>query len=145
MPFLINERVVIQSLKKRGTVIQCLARSRYRVQIETAMTVVCQERDLLPAAPPMKQASYPRKNQRDSLSSSQYTVDLHGMNAQEAREATLAALNAALLKDHDILIIIHGFGQGIIKEAVHAVLQAASQVKSFRLVASNPGTTEAFL
>lgn len=145
MPFLVNEKVLIQSLKKSGTVVQCLAQSRYRVQVGTAMTVVCKEDDLRPAKAPTKRDSHPRKNQRDTLSFSQHTVDLHGMNAEEAREATLAALNTALLKDHDILIIIHGLGQGIVKEIVHATLRASAQVKSFRLMPGNPGTTEVFL
>lgn len=145
MPFLVNDKVLIQSLKKSGTVIQCLAQSRYRVQLGTALTVVCNEDDLRPAKAPTKQGSRPRKNQRDALSSSQYTIDLHGMNAEEAREATFAALNTALLKDHDILLIIHGLGQGILKETVHTVLQASVQVKSFRLMSGNPGTTEVFL
>ncbi|MFA6428880.1 MAG: Smr/MutS family protein [Patescibacteria group bacterium] len=50
------------------------------------------------------------------------TLDLHGLNREEARFALQAALNSALQSGHDCLKIIHGNGD-ILRKEVHKFLQ----------------------
>lgn len=84
-----------------------------------------------------------RKSQ--SLSSHSRSIDLHGMTTDEAKRTLLAALDKCLLDDIDELRVIHGFGTGKVKDAVHKLLSSMKQVKEFRIQLGNAGVTIVFL
>ena len=66
-------------------------------------------------------------------------VDLRGMRADEAEQAVMSALDAAVRADLRELRIIHGKGTGALRERVTEMLQKDSRVKSFRMGAWNEG------
>ena len=67
------------------------------------------------------------------------TLDLRGMRA-DAAEAELAAfLDAAILRGHGELEIIHGKGTGALRREVHRLLREHPQVASFALAPEDRG------
>jgi DNA mismatch repair protein MutS2 len=68
-------------------------------------------------------------------------VDLRGLRADEARAATEAAVDAAVLADHPFLRIIHGMGTGAVRETVRRVLAADRRVVKFDFAPRNQGGT----
>ena len=69
------------------------------------------------------------------------SIDLHGFDREGARVATSDfILESKLLKTKEILII-HGIGQGIVKEAVHQELSRNKNVLEYKLAGSNIGCT----
>jgi DNA mismatch repair protein MutS2 len=59
-------------------------------------------------------------------------VDLRGKAADEALEATVAALDRAALAGHPSLRVIHGHGTGRLKSAIRDYLKESPYVASFR-------------
>ena len=69
------------------------------------------------------------------------SIDLHGFDREGARVATNDfVLERKLLNNKEVLII-HGIGQGIVKEAVHQELSRNKNVIEYKLAASNIGCT----
>ncbi len=84
-----------------------------------------------------------RKSQ--SLSSKTRSIDLHGMTVEEAKKTLLGTIDKCLLDDIDELRVIHGFGTGKVKEAVHKILSSMRQVREFRVQLGNAGVTIVYL
>lgn len=72
-------------------------------------------------------------------------IDLHGKTRDEARELLVDLLDKALLSGCSKLEIIHGHGNGIIKDEVHRFLKNSPHIASYRLQEHNTGTTLAWL
>ena len=72
-------------------------------------------------------------------------IDLHGYTVQEAIETLEKTIDKAILSDVRQLNVVHGFGTGKIKTAVHKYLHNLKHVSSFRLSINNPGVTVVFL
>ena len=69
------------------------------------------------------------------------SIDLHGFDREGARVATNDfVLESKLLYNKEVLII-HGIGQGIVKEAVHLELSKNKNVLNYKLAGSNIGCT----
>ena len=69
------------------------------------------------------------------------SIDLHGYDRESARVAVNDfVLENKILNNKEILII-HGIGEGIVKESVHQELSKNKNVLEYKLVSSNIGCT----
>ena len=69
------------------------------------------------------------------------SIDLHGFDREGARVATSDfILESKMLKNKEVLII-HGIGLGIVKEAVHQELFRNKNVIDYKIANSNIGCT----
>lgn len=72
-------------------------------------------------------------------------IDLHGYDSQTARVLTNDFINVSVTMKKEKVIIIHGIGEGIIKNVVHDTLKSNKYVKEFKLHNNNTGMTIACL
>lgn len=70
-----------------------------------------------------------------------FEVDLRGMTGDEAEQATVAAIDAAVLAEQPFLRIIHGKGTGVVRERVRQVVGKDRRVARFELAPPNQGGT----
>ncbi|MBA3554693.1 MAG: Smr/MutS family protein [Gemmatimonadales bacterium] len=82
-----------------------------------------------PAAPPSSGPAAP------------LSIDLRGMTGDEAEQATIAAVDAAVLAEQPILRIIHGMGTGVVRERVRRVVSNDRRVARFGFAPRNQGGT----
>jgi DNA mismatch repair protein MutS2 len=68
-------------------------------------------------------------------------VDLRGLTGDEAEQATIAAVDAAVLAEQPFLRIIHGMGTGVVRERVRRVVSADRRVTRFGFAPRNQGGT----
>ena len=69
------------------------------------------------------------------------TIDLHGFDRDTARVKVLEFINDNKKMKNDIICIIHGIGNGILKEEVHNALKRNKNVKDYKLFYNNVGCT----
>ena len=69
------------------------------------------------------------------------TLDLHGMTREEARIMTMDFVHDNHYLKNKTIVIIHGFGTGIVKEAVHDELKHNRLVLSYHINPFNNGVT----
>jgi DNA mismatch repair protein MutS2 len=86
-----------------------------------------------PAAPSPSSPSAP--------SSPSFEIDLRGLTGDEAEEATVAAVDAAVLAEQPYLRIIHGMGTGVVRERVRRVVAGDRRVARFGFAPRNQGGT----
>jgi DNA mismatch repair protein MutS2 len=63
----------------------------------------------------------------------------------DALSKTAQCLDDALVDGKDSLEIIHGIGEGKVRDAVHDYLKGLSVVRHFALDPLNPGVTKVYL
>jgi len=68
-------------------------------------------------------------------------VDLHGFDRETARVATNDFVRDNIKLKNDIIVIIHGIGNGIVKEAVHNALRKNKNVIEYKTFYNNNGST----
>lgn len=68
-------------------------------------------------------------------------VDLHGYDRESARVKIEDFIKENILLKNKKIIIIHGIGQGIVKESVYKVLKRNKSVVSYEIDIYNPGCT----
>lgn len=68
-------------------------------------------------------------------------VDLHGFDRETARVATNDFIRDNIKLKNDIIVIIHGIGNGIVKEAVHNALRKNKNVIEYKTFYNNNGST----
>lgn len=68
-------------------------------------------------------------------------IDLHGYDREGARVAVNDFIDEAILMNYSKLLIIHGIGEGIVKNAVHEALSKRKEVISYHVVLENIGCT----
>jgi DNA mismatch repair protein MutS2 len=66
-------------------------------------------------------------------------IDLRGMTGDEAEQATVAAVDAAVLAEQPFLRIIHGMGTGVVRERVRRVVSSDRRVARFGFAPRNQG------
>lgn len=59
-------------------------------------------------------------------------IDLHGMGVREAVDATERLLQGAFMHKERIVRIVHGRGDGTLRDVVRAHLEAHPNVRGFR-------------
>ncbi len=79
-------------------------------------------------------------NQKDIIE-----IDFHGLFVRDAIELLENTINRALMDEIGQINIVHGFGTGKIKEAVHQYLSESKYISAFRLSITNPGVTIIYL
>jgi DNA mismatch repair protein MutS2 len=78
---------------------------------------------------------------RRSESAPALEVDLRGLTGEEAEQATIAAVDAAVLAEQPLLRIIHGMGTGVVRERVRRVVSGDRRVTRFGFAPRNQGGT----
>jgi DNA mismatch repair protein MutS2 len=68
-------------------------------------------------------------------------IDLRGLTGDEAEQATIAAVDAAVLAEHPFLRIIHGMGTGVVRDRVRRVVSGDRRVTRFGFAPRNQGGT----
>ena len=69
------------------------------------------------------------------------SIDLHGFDREGARVATSDFILESKILNNKEVLIIHGIGQGIVKEAVHSELSKNKNVVDYKIANSNIGCT----
>lgn len=69
------------------------------------------------------------------------TIDLHGNDRYSAVLYTKEFINDNIKLGNKLIKVIHGKGEGILKEEIHKYLKKNKQVKAYKLDVFNPGTT----
>ncbi|HUF36095.1 MAG TPA: Smr/MutS family protein [Gemmatimonadales bacterium] len=78
---------------------------------------------------------------RGPAAESSLEIDLRGMTGDEAAQATIAAVDAAVLAEQPFLRIIHGMGTGVVRERVRRVVSTDRRVARFGFAPRNQGGT----
>ena len=69
------------------------------------------------------------------------SIDLHGLDRDSARVKVNEFIKDNIILKNDIIVIIHGIGNGILKEEVHRVLKNNNSVLDYKIFYNNIGTT----
>ena len=69
------------------------------------------------------------------------TLDLHGLDRDSARIAVLDFINDNLKMKNSFVVIVHGVGEGILKEEITNVLRKNKNVLEYRVWNYNSGCT----
>ena len=85
------------------------------------------------ARPPVRPSSPP--------SPSSLEIDLRGMTGDEAEQATVAAVDAAVLAEQPYLRIIHGMGTGVVRDRVQRVVSRDRRISRHAFAPRNQGGT----
>jgi DNA mismatch repair protein MutS2 len=148
MPFSPGQAVLIRALNRHGHV---LARqgAGYRVSVG-GLSMTCGEDELRAVEPERRRkgaraSSPPPDPSPPPDAAARSSVDLHGHTVEEAREALLRHLDAALRQGHAVVEVIHGIGTGKVKAAVLKELKGIAAVRAVRPHPSNPGVTLVYL
>jgi DNA mismatch repair protein MutS2 len=87
-----------------------------------------------PAAPLPRRPAAPLPATASSLE-----LDLRGLTGDEAEQATIAAVDAAVLAEQPFLRIIHGMGTGVVRDRVRRVVSGDRRVARFGFAPRNQG------
>jgi DNA mismatch repair protein MutS2 len=68
-------------------------------------------------------------------------LDLRGLTGDEAEQATIAAVDAAVLAERPFLRIIHGMGTGVVRDRVRGVVSGDRRVTRYGFAPRNQGGT----
>jgi len=91
------------------------------------------------ARPPVRPSSL--SSPSSPFSPSPLEIDLRGMTGDEAEQATVAAVDAAVLAEQPFLRIIHGMGTGVVRERVQRVVSRDRRVSGYAFAPRNQGGT----
>jgi DNA mismatch repair protein MutS2 len=110
-----------------------------------AMKVVLESSLLTPLPPSGAQRKDARAAAKTSTSpapeAAALEVDLRGLTGDEAEQATIAAVDAAVLAEQPFLRIIHGMGTGVVRERVRRVVSGDRRITRFGFAPRNQGGT----
>ena len=68
-------------------------------------------------------------------------IDLHGFDKDTARIKVLEFINDNIILKNEIVCIVHGIGNGILKNEVHNILKRNKNVLEYKLFYNNVGCT----
>ncbi len=69
------------------------------------------------------------------------SIDLHGLDRDTARVKVLEFINDNIILKNEIICIVHGIGNGILKDEVHNVLRKNKNILDYKLFYNNIGCT----
>lgn len=69
------------------------------------------------------------------------TIDLHGLDKESAVLAVSDFIKDSVKLRHEIIVVIHGNGSGILKTAIHTYLRRSKNVLEFKTFYFNQGAT----
>jgi DNA mismatch repair protein MutS2 len=99
------------------------------------------EPNTLTAVSPSASPSVRPSSPSSPSSPSPLEIDLRGMTGDEAEQATVAAVDAAVLAEQPFLRIIHGMGTGVVRERVQRVVSRDRRVSRYAFAPRNQGGT----
>jgi DNA mismatch repair protein MutS2 len=111
-----------------------------------AMKIVLEASTLTPLPPRGRDASRREARPAGTLppadpAGAALEVDLRGLTGDEAEQATIAAVDAAVLAEQPLLRIIHGMGTGVVRDRVRRVVSGDRRVARFGFAPRNQGGT----
>lgn len=68
-------------------------------------------------------------------------LDLHGLDRDAAKLYIKEFINDNIILKNEIIVIVHGIGQGILKSATHEYLKKDKNVLDFKSYYNNNGCT----
>lgn len=68
-------------------------------------------------------------------------IDLHGLDRETARVYVNDFINDNIKLKNEIIVIIHGIGNGILKKSVHETLKNNKKVIEYKTFYNNNGET----
>lgn len=69
------------------------------------------------------------------------TIDLHGLDRDTARVKVNEFINDNKTMKNEIVCIVHGIGNGILKNEVHHFLKSNKYIQEYKLFYNNSGCT----
>lgn len=139
-----GEEVFLPSLNQNVTVLTDVD-SKGEVQVQAGiMKISVKLKDLRrgkASKADKKQAKFERREARLNMKSVASSVDLRGMDSEEAIYVTDKYLDEAYMGGLAEVTIIHGNGTGILKKSINALLKSHPHVKSYRLGKYGEGGT----
>lgn len=69
------------------------------------------------------------------------TIDLHGFDCNYAHLKINEFINDNIAMKHEIIVIVHGIGSGMLKEETHKTLRNNKKVLDYKLFYNNVGAT----
>jgi len=69
------------------------------------------------------------------------TLDLHGLSRDIARSNLIEFIKDNVKLKYKYIRIVHGIGEGILKEEVRDTLEKSKDVIDYKLEINNPGST----
>ncbi len=69
------------------------------------------------------------------------SLDLHGYDRESARVAINDFIKDNLIMKNKYIVVIHGIGSGVIREATINTLKVNKSVKAYKISNFNPGMT----
>jgi DNA mismatch repair protein MutS2 len=67
------------------------------------------------------------------------SIDLRGMRADKALDEVMHYLDRAIFRGMNQVELVHGKGDGILKDQIHSYLNERSDIKSFKLATEDFG------
>jgi DNA mismatch repair protein MutS2 len=134
-----GQRVRLES----GTVGEVLeTRGDGRVVVRVgSLKVVVDPASITPLPADASRRPAPPPSRPDPSEATSYEIDLRGLTGDEAEQAVLAAVDAAVLAEQPYLRIIHGKGTGVVRERVQQVVRRDRRVRSHGFAPGNQGGT----
>ncbi len=153
--FKIGQTVFITTLNKTGEVVDFKGKDKSIAVVQLGLIKAeCKLADLQvieKTAKPVRRArreetarqsiKHSSKNSRTVPS----TLDLHGRTVAEAIPLVETFMSDAVLAQHGIVDLVHGIGEGRLKQAIHAHLPSIGVVKRYEVLPFNSGTTRVYL
>ena len=122
-----GDEVLCGSFSRRGIILRAMGRGRYQVSIDS-MKITLPASDLRPAPEEKKATVSPFKSTTKMPS---LTLDLRGKTLAEALDAIAEEIEACLVHSASSFSIIHGYGNGILSQGIHAYLKKQKDVKNY--------------
>lgn len=130
-PLSVNDYVYIKPYEKNGTITK-IKKDIYTVQMGQ-FSMDFSKKDLVKAAKPKdKPIKQIRMSGYHPSASASLSLDLRGKRFEEVEYLMDQYLDQAILGNYEQVSIIHGFGTGVIRNAVQAYLKKCPYVKSYR-------------
>jgi len=139
--FAVGDPVRLQS-GTAGEVLEIRGDARIVVRVGS-LKLVAEPGSLTPVPgggtdPPARRGAEPRQLSA-AAAAAEYELDLRGLTGDEAEQAVIAAIDAAVLAEQPYLRVIHGKGTGVVRERVQQVAGADRRVTSHAFAPANQG------
>ena len=119
--------VLCGSFHRRGTILRVLGKGRYQVSIDSMkFDLGAEDIQLAPVEGKASVATFASRTPAPSL-----TLDVRGMRLEAAIEAVDDEIEACLVHSLSTFSIIHGYGNGILSQGIHAHLKKLRSVKEY--------------
>jgi DNA mismatch repair protein MutS2 len=131
--------VLYGKLRRRARVLRAAKKGSWVIETENARLTVA-ESELTPIeTPPEKKASVSFTLDAMSAANAVYELDLRGMRREEALKALERQIDAASLSNLRQFGVIHGTGEGILKDGIREYLSSCRAVEEFAFARPEDG------